>query len=127
MANLQPAPIKHQHTDVSGLFTIPWIKWFQLLLNKVNTIISTTKRVITPTYSVLSTDSVVFFDTDGNAITASLPAGTIDYFYTFKNVGSFGNNVTVIPNGTETIEDNTIYDGESFQLRWDLTEGWRVV
>lgn len=127
MANLQPAPIKHPHNEINGLFTIPWLRWFQLLRDKVNVIVSTTKRVTDSTYEVLSTDSVIFFNTDGNTITANLPAGTIEYFYTFKNVGSSGNNVTVTPNGSEAIEDNTIYDGESFQLRWDSAEGWRVV
>ena len=127
MGNLQPAPIPQMHTNPIGLFTIPWIRWFQLLRDKVNTIIATTKRVSTATYGVLTTDSVIFFDTDATAITVTLPAGNTDYDYTFKNVGSSGNNVTLVTTGGEAIEETIIYDAESFHLRFDATEGWKVL
>tara|TARA_R110002126_G_scaffold165222_1_gene313085 strand:- start:686 stop:1069 length:384 start_codon:yes stop_codon:yes gene_type:complete len=127
MADLQPAPIKQIPMHDGKSFLPPWVRWFQLLRDKVNTITATTKRIATATYTVLFTDSVIFFDTDSTAITVTLPAGSADYDYTFKNVGSSGNNITLVPNGIEIVEDATIYDGESFHLRSDTTEGWKVL
>ena len=127
MGNLQKAPIKEFPLHTEYGIKPPWVRWFQLLRDKVNTINATTKRVSTATYTVLFTDSVIFFDTDSTAITVTLPAGSADYDYTFKNVGSSGNNITLVPNGIEIVEDATIYDGESFHLRFDPTEGWKVL
>lgn len=120
----QPAPIKEPIAEVSRYITRPWLRWFQIIQSAVS---SSTSIVNSSTYAISITDSVLFFDTDSMAITASLPAGTDEIDLTCKNVGSSGNNVTLTPSGAETIEENTIYDGESFHLRWSFTQGWRVV
>lgn len=54
-------------------------------------------------YTVLATDQVIFADTDAGVITVNLPAGTPGVWYKIINCGSSDNNVTVAPNGSETI------------------------
>lgn len=99
----------------------------QTISNK--TILSTTKR-ITDTdspYTVLATDEIIFCDTDADVIQVNLPAGVEGTHYKIINCGSFGNNVTVSPNGTEKIFSSTSYilsDGNSIWIHYNATEGW---
>ena len=91
------------------------------------TIVNTT-RITAATYSVLSTDTVIYFDTDGNAITASLPEGIEGTNYKLINCGSSGNDLTLTPNGSETIwgySSAILVDGNILDLHYNATEGWR--
>lgn len=69
-------------------------------------------------------DYIVLADTDGGAITATLPAGVEQTVYIIKNVGSSANNVTITPNGAEVTEVGTLADGEAAVIIYDTTEGW---
>lgn len=120
----QPTPIKEPIADPNRFATRAWIRWFQDFIRFVT---KKTKVVTRNPYDITVNDTVLFFNTDSTPITANLPAGTDELSYTLKNVGNSGNDVTINPNGSETIEENTIYDGESFQLRWSSSENWRVV
>ncbi len=81
-------------------------------------------------YTVLSTDTIIFCDTDGGAITANLPAGVDGTFYKLINCGSGGYDLTVDPNGTEELFNagagvaSTVADGEVIDIHYNSTEGW---
>lgn len=78
-------------------------------------------------YTVLSTDEVIFCDTDAGAITVNLPAGLSGVHYKVINCGSSGNSVTVDGNSTETVSGSLtqgVNDGENIDLHYDSTEGW---
>ena len=88
--------------------------------------IATTIRVTT-TYTVLSTDDIVYCDTDGGAFTVTLPAGVEGKHYKLINCGSSGNNLTIDGNGSETVSGSvtkTLTDGQVADLHYNSTEGW---
>lgn len=63
-------------------------------------------------------------NTTNGAVSVVLPASP-EHGYIIKNKvdsGSSGNNITL--SSTETIEDSTIYPGESAELEWNSTEGY---
>lgn len=95
----------------------------------VSRIIRNTTRVTSTPYTILSTDYKVFCDTDLIAITVNLPPGEDGVSYTIINSGSSGNNVTLVPNGSELLfganSNETLYNGEVFDLTYNTTEGWR--
>jgi hypothetical protein len=56
-------------------------------------------------YTATEDDIYIFADPAGGSITVNLPAGQNKRFYGIKNYASTGSlNVTVVPNGAETIE-----------------------
>ncbi|MCP4639455.1 MAG: hypothetical protein GY851_03430 [bacterium] len=81
-------------------------------------------------YTMLTTDSVIFCDTDGGAIEVDLTAGVAGQRVTLINCGSSGNMMTVDPNGTETIRGKAAgeailgVDDTVFEFTYDSTEGW---
>jgi hypothetical protein len=81
-------------------------------------------------YNILSTDRVIYCDTDGGAITANLPAGSEGKNYKIINVGSSGNDVTVDPNGSEQLFGGgagvsfSLGDAEIINIHYNSTEGW---
>ena len=88
--------------------------------------ITTTTRV-TDSYLALSTDERIFCDTDGTAITVTLPAGVDGTMYQILNVGSSDNDVTITPDGSEKVNGSaseTLYDSENLILTYETTEGW---
>jgi len=76
-----------------------------------------------------------FVDTTSGAITANLPAGSAGAIVAFKDYASTfdSNNLTISPNGSEKINNDTIdlivsTKGESLTLVYaDATKGWLVV
>ncbi len=88
-------------------------------------IVNTTR--ITGNTTLDTSHHLVVCDTDGGAFTVTLPAGGQGTCYIVKNVGTSGIAVTLVPDGAETIEDNTVYDGASYQLVYETTEGWIIV
>ena len=90
--------------------------------------IANTTRTTAATYTVLSTDHVIFCDTDGNAIEADLPAGVEGTHYKLINCGSSGNSLTVDPNGSEKIYGSAtslvVTDGDVVDIHYNATEGW---
>lgn len=82
-------------------------------------------------YTLLTTDNVIFADTDGGNITINIPAGISGTCYEWYNVGSSGNTLTVDPNGTETLLGGgagvsaTFEDEEGAITKYNSTNGWR--
>lgn len=82
------------------------------------------KKRIAANYTILEKDLIVLIDTDGGARNVTLPAGVDNTVYYVKNVGSSGNQITLIATGSDPIEETAIADGESAHLIFDPTEGW---
>lgn len=84
---------------------------------------------ITGDTTLTATAHKVFVDTDGGAITITLPAGVNGTEYVVYNTGSSGNNLTLTPNGAELLlganSNFTVRDGEVEVLTFENTEGWR--
>ena len=78
-------------------------------------------------YTALSSDEVVFCDTDGGAITVNLPAGVEGTHYKIINCGTSGNDVTVDGNSTELVYGEltqTLRDGDVLDLNFSAVQGW---
>jgi len=78
-------------------------------------------------YTALSSDEVVFCDTDGGVITFNLPAGVEGTHYKIINCGSSGNDITVDGNGAEEIYGEltqTLLDGDVLDLHYSSVHGW---
>ena len=75
-----------------------------------------------------ATHHVIFVDTDGSAITITLPAGVSGTQYRIVNVGTSGNDVTVTPDGGENLlgknSSDVISDGDVIIINYETTEGW---
>ena len=126
----------------NGDLTRPWWMWFNSVYSTIGsglTVISgifrTTsgriKKVTykTADYTLTSTDNLIYFDTDGGAITATLPTIVQGTEYRIANTGSSGNNVTL--SSPDDIygssDDLIIYDLEDFEINGDVEnlQGWR--
>ena len=83
---------------------------------------------ITANTTLDSTHHDVYCDTDGGAITVTLPIGIDWKEYRIINTGSAGNNVTITPNGSQKISgvnaSITLSDGAVSAIRYEVTEGW---
>lgn len=90
--------------------------------------IKNTIRVNTTPYNILSTDEIIFVDTDTIPIIINLPLGIDGESHQIINTGSSGNNVTIAPNGLELLNgvNATEYlaDAENLILTYETTEGW---
>ena len=106
--------------------------WYELSLAVNNSISSkgatyNTTRITTSPYTVLSTDNIIFCDTNTSAITVNLPVGVEGKNYKVINCGSSGNDVIVDGNGTEKVYGEltqTISDGEVINIHYNSIEGW---
>jgi hypothetical protein len=124
----------YEATQIAGLYTkIETLeKLIHLLPINIPQIEKITTRITDSDspYTVKITDSVIFCDTDGGAITVNLPAGTRNRNLRIINNGSSGNNLTVDPNGIEQLFSGgagvafTVYDSEIINIYYDSTEGW---
>jgi hypothetical protein len=93
-------------------------------------IVNTTLLTVADTpYTVLPSDHHISCDTDGGAITVNLPAGIDGTEYYIYNTGSSGFDVTMSPNGAETLlgdnSDYDIHDDSDEQINYFTTKGWR--
>jgi hypothetical protein len=106
-------------TPAAGTFT---------LLTSTSGRIKNSTRVTGSPYNILSTDEVIFVDTDGGAITVNLPVGVDGTRYQIANTGSSGNDITLTPNGAELLfgvnGSETLIDSENFIVTYETTEGW---
>ena len=79
-------------------------------------------------YTVLTTYETLFINTDGGAVTATLPAGTANKKYRIVNTGTSANDVTLNPNGAENLVGEnsawTIEDFSSLIIQYNTTDGW---
>lgn len=89
-----------------------------------------TKRLVAADspYTATLYDEVIFCDTDTGPITVNLPAGKNGLGYRIINCGSSGNDVSVVPDGSELIDgingSKTLSDGSVVDLCYESTEGW---
>lgn len=97
-------------------------------------IIATTSGVILTTDRYTSNQTldadnhIVLGDTDGGVFNITLPAGIDGTNYRITNVGSSGNDLTIIPNGAELLVGTNVNfalaDNETLDLVYETTEGW---
>jgi hypothetical protein len=83
-------------------------------------------------YTLLATDGVLFCNVSAGAITINLLAATTyGAELSIKIKGTATNNVTVIPNGTDTIDGGANYilafDNQSITIVSDLVSYWGVI
>jgi len=93
-----------------------------------NNIIKNTILVTTSPYVPLATDEELFIDTDVGPISITLPVGIDGTNYRMINVGSSGNDVTLIPALTDKLfgenANERIADSEVLLMTFETTEGW---
>jgi hypothetical protein len=88
-------------------------------------LINTTRY--TSAQTLTERDDNVFVDTDGGAVTITLPAGVDGQHFRIINCGSSGNLVTIDGDGAETVRGaltQTLSDSEILDLTYETTEGW---
>lgn len=108
--------------DDDGSVTI-----FGILVTESGRIVNTNR--LTANTTLDETYHEVFCDTDGGAFTVTLPPGIDGTKYIIKNVGTSGNSLTVVPNGTDLlIGENSPYiildRGDDEEITYQTTEGW---
>ena len=84
-------------------------------------------RRVTAAYTAVANDDEILCDTDGGAITVTLPAGILGRRYRIVNVGTSNYDVTVDGDGSETIFGSTtltLADGEAVDICFESVEGW---
>lgn len=90
-------------------------------------VIDNTTRV-TNTYTILTTDHVIFCNTDGGSFTATLPAGVEGQTFRIINSGTSGGLLTIAPDGAEHLigvnSSFSFNDGEVLELTYNSTDGW---
>lgn len=122
---LPEAPL-HNILIENGTITEPWWEWFTLV--SVTYVVRDITRVTTTPYSIIRNDYVIFLNTDATIITANLPAGIQGTEYKIVNTGTSGNDVTLVPNGTENLfgtnGSTAITDGNNLTINFDETDGW---
>ena len=108
---------KGDHADVTA--RLDYQEFFRATTRIINT---------DSPYNILATDHVIFADTNGGAITINLPAGIDGRHYKIINVGSSGNDITLVPDGSDKIfgvnANQTLHDAEIFNLDFETIEGW---
>lgn len=85
-------------------------------------------RTTAATYNVITGDTEIFANTDSNAVTVNLQAGTQNRKLRIVNTGSSGANVTIAPNGAELVigmnNSFVLLDSEVIIITYDTTDGW---
>jgi len=83
-------------------------------------------------YTATTSDCVILVDASAAAVTISLPtaSGNTGLTYVIKKIDSSGNNVTIDPNGSETIDgSSTVTLSSQYSYRMIVSDGsnWVVV
>lgn len=85
--------------------------WINLLWEWLDTYLYqryvVTTDVSTSPYTTTDADAYIMVDTSGGAVTLNLQAGIVGRHFNIKNTST--NNVTITPNGAETIEGAGTY------------------
>ena len=141
MSSTEP-PFRQKLLTQDGSISRPWWMWFNSVYNTIGDSLSVIigifetesgriKKITykSADYTLTASDNVVYFDTDGGDITATLPTIVQGTEYRISNTGSSGNKVTLT--SSENIygssDDLLIYDLEDFEINGDVTnlQGWR--
>tara|TARA_B100000214_G_scaffold317245_1_gene251061 strand:- start:1819 stop:2676 length:858 start_codon:yes stop_codon:yes gene_type:complete len=98
---------------------------------QVDTSMAFAARSVTQNHTVTATDHTIFANATGTNVTITLPtaANIMGRQYIIKRVDSSGNNVTIDPDGSETIEgaSTMILDtGRSVVIQSDNNNWWIV-
>ena len=103
-----------------------WIQFFNDLV-RLGGKYTKTIKIIT-TYTILTTDHIIFCDTDGGAFTVTLPIGVEGQEFKIINCGS--NTLTVSPNGSEELFGGgagvatDLSSDETITIHFNITKGW---
>lgn len=93
-----------------------------------NNIVKTTTIVDSSPYTPLATDEELFIDTDAGPISITLPPGVDGTNYRMINIGSSGNDVTLIPALADKLfgvtANERIADSEVLIMTFETDEGW---
>lgn len=93
-----------------------------------NNIVKTTTIVDSSPYTPLATDEELFIDTDAGPISITLPPGINGTNYRMINIGSSGNDVTLIPALADKLfgvtANERIADSEVLIMTFETDEGW---
>jgi len=116
------------HTYIDQDVTISSSPTFNGLTTTGGRVVSTTRLTfIDSPYTVLSTDEVIFANTDSGAITINLPAGIDGTHYRISNTGSSSNDVTINRNGAEQVYNNNfqiLKDSDVLNMYYNTNDGW---
>lgn len=112
-----------------GKPTIVWHMWFQALRRIVNEVLGTTIN-ITPSdspYTIVTAGINLVCNTNSGSIIVNYPPGTANSKVRVSNSGTSNNNVSLVGDGTDLIKGEstqTLYDDETLNSVFDITEGW---
>lgn len=128
--DLEPPPSPVALVSGNQLADATWKTW----LDKLRVLIvsnfsgSVNTGVITGDTTLGEDDYVVYCDTDGGAITITLPSGISGRTYRIINTGSSTNDVTITPDGTDLLiglnASDILFDSEVLVITYEETEGW---
>ena len=105
-----------------------WIEEVTRITNQSASPSVTPTRVTVATYTTVSTDEVIFYNTDAQSSALTLEPGTLGRTMKIINSGTSGNNLTVNGNASEKVMGATalftLLDVESLIITYDTTDGW---
>ena len=106
MSAIQEPPIQERTTNESGLFPQIWVQWFLLVTQCIGRPGFTD---ITSDTTLPSARGIYIVDTTSADVTLALPsaASSEGVLYDIKKADASANTVTINPNGSETIDNNT--------------------
>jgi len=122
-----PSQVELVSQFVSDSIWKTWInQLYRLITSNFSGSINT--GIITGDITLGVDEYVVYCDTDGGAISVTLPANDNGRTYRIINSGSSGNDVTITPDGTELLHgvnaSDILFDGENLLITYETTEGW---
>jgi len=133
---LSAVELREKHPTWDDAFTEDYLTIIENIIevaNEVdlkNDIIKATTLVVfadTP-YTPLATDEEIFIDTDGGAISITLPPGIDGTNYRMINTGTSGNDITLVPALTDKLfgfnANEKIIDFEVLIMTFETSEGW---
>ena len=105
-----------------------WIEEVTRITNQAAAPSVAPTRVTVATYTTISTDEVIFYNTDAQSGALTLEPGTLGRTMKIINSGTSGNNLTVNGNASEKVMGATalftLLDVESLIITYDTTDGW---
>ncbi len=126
MKLIPPTKEKFFIDDNKNLISTIWIRFFNALVTLGGVYVNTTK--VTTAYNIITTDHVIFCDTDDGVFTVILPVGIEGQEFKIINCGS--NLLTVTPYGVEELFGGgagTSYNvtaGNTITIHFNVDKGW---
>lgn len=130
---LSATELKQIHPEWSDAFIEDYLNIYNNLVNLADEIdtkallLKTTERVTSSSFTITDEDEI-FADTTTTAITLSLPEGIDGRRIRIHNLGEVGNNVTLVPDGTDLLfgvnNSEVLYDTEVVFITYETDSGW---